>query len=903
MKKAICVICAVLCMCSVFSGISVCAEPSEPPTYSVAVRQRLADQPITVSLKVPVSYEYTLSFTYHSNGNSISSNTCTIALNDEMAEEIELPRFWTTEENYRVDGQGNQFAAEQILCQKNFTYTLMSRDNYSLTEERFALRAGENNIVLTPVDCDLELVGITATLYRPLPSYLNASDFSYEAAYKGPKITVQGERAFLKSDYRLMAASDSSGISVTPSDPVKAKINYIGGSTWKKTGDTLYWHIKAPQSGYYGISFSYRQNYVVNGDTYRLLQVNGKTPFGEATYVSFPYTTSWKETTFANKLGEPYAIWLDEGINTISLSATTGKYGKICQELDEVVGSLGSLYMDITMVTGDKVDIYRDYQLFNQIPDFNERLEKYYKQLNIIDHQLLSISGGSANSYSSSVKNMMEVLKLMYQNKYTAHRYKNSYYTDYSALAACLNDMQDMPLDIDSISIGQARILPGKDAEQKTYDFFNGLSYSCRRFMASYTEDYNNISGTDKNDSITVWVNWGRDQAQVLNRLIQSTFTNETGIGVSVKISNATIVQGVLSGNGPDVVLQQARTEPVNLAMRGVLYDLSQFNDCDEVLSRFQQGADVPYRYRDKLYALPDTQSYMVLYYRTDYFDQMGLSVPKTWDEFRTVARVLSRNNFNTWMPYTQITDMNLVNTGVGNLNIFPTLLMQNGLSLYNDEQTATTLTTTKVISVFSDWTEYYTKMKLPYQLDFYNRFRIGTCPMGISSYALYNTLNDTAKEIDGKWQMAPLPGVIGEDGTLNNSSAGAGSGCAILKDAKNPAAAWEFLKWWTSAETQLSYSNSLEAILGPIGRIAVANVEAFKRMSWDPSMKQTMLDAWENTVEVPEIPGSYYVSRSIDFAFWNAADENENPKDQLVTWGQEADAEIARKLEQYADR
>ncbi|MCQ2449342.1 MAG: hypothetical protein MJ132_04040 [Clostridia bacterium] len=109
-------------------------------------------------------------------------------------------------------------------------------------------------------------------------------------------------------------------------------------------------------------------------------------------------------------------------------------------------------------------------------------------------------------------------------------------------------------------------------------------------------------------------------------------------------------------------------------------------------------------------------------------------------------------------------------------------------------------------------------------------------------------------------------------------------------------------MKWWTSSDTQLAYSNSLEAILGPIGRIAVANVDAFERMSWDPSMKQTMLDAWATTQEVPEIPGSYYVSRSIDFAFWNTANENENPKDQLVTWGEESDAEIKRKLEQYAN-
>ena len=55
--------------------------------------------------------------------------------------------------------------------------------------------------------------------------------------------------------------------------------------------------------------------------------------------------------------------------------------------------------------------------------------------------------------------------------------------------------------------------------------------------------------------------------------------------------------------------------------------------------------------------------------------------------------------------------------------------------------------------------------------------------------------------------------------------------------------------------------------------------------------------------MEIREVPGSYYVSRSLDFAFWNVASMNKNPKDMLQTWGEEADAEIKRKWEQYENR
>jgi ABC-type glycerol-3-phosphate transport system substrate-binding protein len=147
------------------------------------------------------------------------------------------------------------------------------------------------------------------------------------------------------------------------------------------------------------------------------------------------------------------------------------------------------------------------------------------------------------------------------------------------------------------------------------------------------------------------------------------------------------------------------------------------------------------------------------------------------------------------------------------------------------------------------------------------------------------------------------IPGVMQADGTINNASAGSGTGCAILKGAASPEAAWTFLKWWTDADTQLKYSNNLESILGPVGRVAVSNVEALKNMAWDAASLNTVLSAWDHVEEIREVPGSYYVSRSLDFAFWNVASMSKNPKDMMQTWGEEADAEIKRKLEQYENR
>jgi multiple sugar transport system substrate-binding protein len=41
----------------------------------------------------------------------------------------------------------------------------------------------------------------------------------------------------------------------------------------------------------------------------------------------------------------------------------------------------------------------------------------------------------------------------------------------------------------------------------------------------------------------------------------------------------------------------------------------------------------------DSVYAIPQDSGPMMLYYRADLFDQMGLTVPTTWDEFAQVAK------------------------------------------------------------------------------------------------------------------------------------------------------------------------------------------------------------------------------------------------------------------------
>ena len=73
--------------------------------------------------------------------------------------------------------------------------------------------------------------------------------------------------------------------------------------------------------------------------------------------------------------------------------------------------------------------------------------------------------------------------------------------------------------------------------------------------------------------------------------------------------------------------------------------------------------------------------------------------------------------------------------------------------------------------------------------------------------------------------------------------------------------------------------------------------------MEWDDKMQDVIFESLDNTGEIREYPGSYYVSRSVYQAFWNVVENNKNAKQTLLEFAKEADQEIARKWKQYENR
>ncbi len=845
------------------------------------------------SFSAPESAVYNLNLLYYPAKSGTADIVVGIKIDGEypfsQAENLICFKEWKNKTNeWRLDTNGDEFSSEQVQTGNLVTQTVFDDEGVQLDPYKFYLKKGNHTIEIILKEEAISIKEIVFSIPQELKSYKETKKIYAENNYKeydGANIEIEAEYADFKNKNSLTAKSDSNSPNVSPSSITKSVVNYIGGENWSSPGEELTWKITVEETGLYKLGFSFKQNYVLNGSVYRWLKIDGKTPFEEARSLNFSYKSGWQKQFFADSNDEPYLFYLEKGEHTLSLSVTLGEMSVFYERLEKIVSALGDKYLEIAMITGETPDSNRDYELFKQIPDLEEVLSEQYEALLALTEDMENALGSKTTQYTGAFKSMTKVIELMLKTKYLAHTYKSDYYSKYVSLSSWLYDMKDMSLALDRIYLTSVNAEIYSDT-----GFLGNAWFQIRKFVCSFTDDYNaDYNGdTEGASTIKLWINWGNDQAQVLSSLIQEDFTPKTGINVKFELVNTSIIQGILTNNQPDVVLHMDATGPVNYAMRGALAPLDGYEDYDEILERFIDGSEQQYSYKGHCYGLPDTQNFFVMFYRQDILKELGLEIPQTWDEFIECVTVIQRRNMNVYVP-----------TGI---YTYATFMYQNGLKIYTDDLRQNILAEKSAINVFEQFTDLYTQYKLPVTLDFYNRFRIGVTPLGIANYTQYTTFKVASPEIEGKWGIAPIPATVCEDGTLNNSQCGSGTACCILSKSKNKDAAWEFLKWWTSSDIQLKYSQNLESILGPVARVSTATVDALEQYSWNYGDKEILLKQWQKVSFIPQVPGSYHLTRSFDQAFLEVINGENTANDAMVDWAASANAEIARKWAEYEE-
>lgn len=889
-------------------GLSAELLELSPKVTAISVADEMgwlfgADSTVTFRVQVPQTAYYHLCLSYcytlEDTRNLPYSLLIDGAIPFDEAENLQLKRIWSDEGGMSQDKQGNDLIPQQRCLQQWQSVQAADYAGYTVKPFRFVLEAGEHTITIR--GCQGLILGqLSLDAQKNLPSYEELQTQYAGLGYQKVTgadvfLTTQGESTFQKSDQTIYPISDRSNVATYPNDPVVVRRNVIGGSAWAESGMWVSYRVQAEQAGLYCLTVKYRQNESIGMSVSRNIYINGEIPCAEFENMVFPYAAQWTQFTLGQGK-EPYYIYLHEGENIVTFEVTAGALSDILLDVSDLTAEMNSLYRRIIMVTSTNPDTYHDYYLDREIPDITERFAALSSRLAAASRQLASVNG--VNSDKSAI--LLRVAERMADFAEDVNEIPDgltSFRDDITVVSNWLMECRQQPLQIDYFTFhAQEYSLPSANGT-----FWQRVAFAIRRFFATFSDDYQSMQDYENSDNtITVWVNSGLDQAQIV-RDMSLKFTEEYGINVNINVVQGGLVEASLAGNAPDVVIDCARGQPVNLASRNALADLSQFPGYEEVTQRFTQDAMVPYTYNDGVYALPLTQTYLMMFYRTDIFEEMHLTVPQTWDELLAVSAVLQRNNMTVGLPYTAISASGAVNLGVGAKDLYPTLLLQYGGDYYNQDLTQTMLDSSAALDAFKTWTQFYTQYSFPLSYDFNSRFRTGEMPLAVASLSMYGILAAAAPEIRGQWEMTLMPGTPQEDGTIDRSGGASGTAIVMMDSAKNKDACWQYMCWFTEAQTQVDYGTRLENLLGASARLASANLEAFHRLNWSEA-ELAVLDAQRLHVrEIPEVPGGYYTSRCIDNAFRAVVYQHKNERVELEKANDTINRELQRKREELS--
>ena len=125
----------------------------------------------------------------------------------------------------------------------------------------------------------------------------------------------------------------------------------------------------------------------------------------------------------------------------------------------------------------------------------------------------------------------------------------------------------------------------------------------------------------------------------------------------------------------------------------------------------------------------------------------------------------------------------------------------QRGGDVYAADGLSASLNDPRTIQGLQDMVNLYTIYGLQSNVrSFFNSFRSGVIPIGISSYETYLQLQTTALELADLWDIALAPGEADENGTILRYQAAVDTSTMILANTTMPNEAYAFMKWWLSS-------------------------------------------------------------------------------------------------------
>lgn len=240
------------------------------------------------------------------------------------------------------------------------------------------------------------------------------------------------------------------------------------------------------------------------------------------------------------------------------------------------------------------------------------------------------------------------------------------------------------------------------------------------------------------------------------------------------------------SGTGPDIGKIEYQSIP-SLITAGAVVAIDD-HLADATANAYPDNVWNLTRFDGKTYGLAQDFAPMMYYYRADIFEDLGITVPTTWDEFRTAAETVKAKREGATLTAFSATDPGW----------FTGLAQQKGGNWWSyadgtwkvaiDDQPTRDVTT-----YWQGLVDDGLVNKGPFWTPEWNKgMDDGSVISWISGAWAAAQIGGIAPNGAGHWKVAPLPNWDGQDQT----GIWGGSAMSVMASSKHPAEATKFIEW-----------------------------------------------------------------------------------------------------------
>ena len=320
----------------------------------------------------------------------------------------------------------------------------------------------------------------------------------------------------------------------------------------------------------------------------------------------------------------------------------------------------------------------------------------------------------------------------------------------------------------------------------------------------------------------------------------------------------------------PQVVHRYAGADwavPLNEFLRD-----STLTDADFNYEDFLQSTRDGFTVDGDIFGMPFNAESTALYYRTDIFDEHGLQPPTTWEELREVASQL----------HTPEVPAFLTRGAKGpNIYTFAGFLWSFG-GQWVTEDNSPALDSDEAVRALEEYAgllrAYGPAGAANYtHFDVYTDFMLGRAAMAFDATVWGPAFfaNPEQSEVIGNWDVTMVPA-----GPAGRFPAYATHGLMIPQDSDSKEAAWLFIQWFTSRDTQLEIAlqgaadqprlsvyedPAYQEQYGDLGNWLEVHLESIRES--DPAYRATFLPQWPQVNDVVSTVVQEAVAGNSDYA------------------------------------